>query len=392
MGKFRIDSREVEPGDVFVAIRSGIRYVQDALSRGAEYCVVPTNSGIEPSDKIRVVEDTVKFLGEVAREVRDRFPGRVLGITGSAGKTTLKEMLAYALSSLGYKVGKSLGNYNNFIGLPASILSFEGDEDFWILELATNQVGDIAYLTEIARPNVAFITSVYPSHLQGLGTVEGVAREKSEISRHADLVLAPVRFFFDLSPYIPEERVRFLAGKKGINFPIKGAQFEDLLALVGAFLSHINHDLSEVDWSSFEGMEGRFKVVRVGDRVIVDDTYNANPGSMKASLTSFKEMFGDGEDRAIVIGDMLELGQESWRYHNDLIAFVKYLFPAARKVCVGREISLAVEREGLEGALVMEEWQGHLGEIKAYLNSARVLFFKASNGMGFSNLIERLFD
>ena len=391
MGKFRIDSRQVKEGDVFIAIRSGVNYVWSALEQGADYCVVPEGAGFENGDKILVVDDTVNFLGEKAKEARLAFSGGVVGITGSAGKTTLKEMLGFALSSLGYKVGKSWGNYNNAIGLPASILSFDGDEDFWILELATNQVGDIAYLSDIARPDFAFVTSIYPSHLEGLGTVEGVAREKSEIAKYAKIVFAPIRFFFELSPYLPNGKTRFLTGIKGVNFPLKGIQFEDLLALVSAFLETLGHSIEEVDWSGFEGMKGRFSILKFEERIVVNDAYNANPGSMKASLSSFKEMFGDGRDVAIVIGDMLELGQEREKYHKDVVAFVKYLFPEARKVCIGKEMLWAAKSEGLEDALLIEDWPANIEEIKDYLSNTNTLFFKASNGIRLGDLIEQLF-
>ncbi len=390
MGKFRIDSRQVREGDVFVAIRSGVNYVADALERGAEYCVVPEGSGIS-GDKIVVVKDTVSFLGETAKRMRKKFEGKVLGITGSAGKTTLKEMLFYALSRLGYKVGKSLGNHNNLIGLPVSILSFDGDEDFWVLELATNSRGEIALLTDIACPDIAFITSIYPSHLLGLKTIEEVAKEKADISKHAKLVFAPVRFFFWLSSPLRERQVRFLVGVRNKTFPLIGTQFEDLLGLVDGFLEEIGHSINEVDWSEFKGIKGRFSILRIGGKIVVDDSYNANPGSMKASLVSFKEMFGDGKSVALVIGDMLELGEESDKYHADIVAFVKYLFPKARKVCVGKEMSNAVKQEGLEPALVIDDWHHHIDQIKEYISESEVLFFKASNSIGLGSLIERLF-
>ena len=387
MGPIKIDSRQVEPGDIFVAIRGGVNFVQDALDRGAVMCVVPQSYKGRKDDRIIVVEDTIAFLGEQARKRRAEFKGRVIGITGSAGKTTFKAMLSFALAASGKKVSVSKGNFNNAIGLPISILSADLSADFWVLELGTNRPGDIAYLTDIARPSIAFITSLYPSHLEGLIDMDGLAREKFAISRYAQICYAPIRFFWSFEE-ASRSKISFITQAAPNGFPYDAEHIRDMFGMLKALFSHLSLDFFAVDWGLFSFPERRFETIRLGNRVIIDDAYNANPGSMKASLSMFFNLYGrDSSDIGIVLGDMLELGEGAASYHRDVVAYARYLFPEAGFVFIGRHMSDAARYESVKG-LLLEDWHRREDEILEFLKDRHFLFFKASNAMDFKGLID----
>ncbi len=388
MGSIKIDSRQIEPGDTFVAIRGGVNFVQDALKRGALMCVVPRSYEGKRDDRIVVVEDTIAFLGQEASKKRAEFKGRVIGITGSAGKTTFKAMLSFALSAVGKEAGVSKGNFNNAIGLPLSVLSANLSADFWILELGTNRPGDIGYLADIARPSIAFITSLYPSHLEGLKDMDGLVREKFAIAKYADVCYAPIRFFWSFKE-ASRPKISFTAqAAVPYGFPYDAEHLRDMFGMLKALFSYLSLDFSAVDWESFSFPKRRFETIRLGDRVIIDDAYNANPGSMKASLSMFSNLYGSySSDIGIVLGDMLELGEGVASYHRDVVAYARYLFPKAGFVFVGRHMVDAAKYESVDG-LLLENWHRKEEEILEFLRDRHYLFFKASNAMDFKGLID----
>src|SRR3954463_13112791 len=180
-----IDSRKIEPGNLFVPFKGehsdGHGFVEDALKRGASAALWQKDVPNPPTDlPVLVVEDTLIALQELARSYRNELDVKVVGITGSNGKTTVKDMTANLLA-LQYKVQKTEGNYNNHIGLPLTILSLDEDTEVAILEMGMSGRGEIEFLSKLARPNVAVITNIGESHLQDLGSREGIAEAKLEI-------------------------------------------------------------------------------------------------------------------------------------------------------------------------------------------------------------------
>ncbi len=176
-----IDSRSLRPGDAFFALpgtkTDGHEYVFAALNRGAVCAVVqrpPTG------EKLILVENPLAALGEFGRHYRQRLNTTIIGITGTSGKTTVKNVLCRLLA-IRYRVRGSIGNYNSLIGVPLSLLTFQGNEEFGVLEMGTSQPGEISRLCAIARPQIGIITVVGPGHLQGLGSIEGVRAEKRSL-------------------------------------------------------------------------------------------------------------------------------------------------------------------------------------------------------------------
>ena len=180
-----IDSRKIEPGNLFVPFKGdhsdGHQFVEDAINNGAAAALWQKNVPNPPVDlPIIIVEDTLFALQELARSYRNELNIKVVGITGSNGKTTVKDMTANLLA-LQYKVQKTEGNYNNHLGLPLTILSLEEDTEIAILEMGMSGKGEIEFLTKLARPHAVIITNIGESHLQDLGSREGIAQAKLEI-------------------------------------------------------------------------------------------------------------------------------------------------------------------------------------------------------------------
>lgn len=361
-GEVVTDSGKVKSGSVFVALKGarfdGHDFLRDAVRRGAACVVVhrrPVFSRLKDAAVIQV-RDTLEALGDLAHYRRIEVAPKVLAITGSNGKTTTKEMVAAILEHssmegrpLRGKVLKTEGNYNNLVGLPLTLLRLRGQEKVAVVELGTSRPGEIERLTEIADPDIGLITSVAPAHLAGLNGLAGVAREKGYLFRGIRAGGVAVVNLDD--PWVRRLGVRF-SGKKityGRNGRVRGesrrtlgVRGEEFTLRVGRARRRIRlrlfgeHNLSNALGAAamahglgvdLEGMRRGLEAVKpfrmrmeigqwrgIG---IINDTYNANPASMGAALKTLAELGGKGEKIA-VLGDMLELGRESQKHHQQL--------------------------------------------------------------------------
>ncbi len=356
-----IDSRSIKPGELFVALKGerfdGHDFVLEAFKAGARGAIVsrwPENIDIfelHRAFSLIQVRDTLQALGDLATYVRRRFPGPVVGITGSCGKTTTKELLAEILSSR-YQVAKSPGNWNNLIGVPLTILNVPEGANIMVLELATSQPGEIKRLTEISSPKVAVLVSVHPSHLDGLGDLEGVMREKLAIfeksppgaifvypydqpevrkrvqllgkdhrlisfgfEKGADLWARDLSFELDGSSF----KLVYCGKELGVFLPLIGRHFVvDAIAAAAAALA-MGFELSEIvdALARAKTLAKRLEIRRLGRHLIFDDTYNANPGSLAAACEVVNEIAGNFFKRLAVIGDMKELGDSTKQLHQE---------------------------------------------------------------------------
>ena len=309
---YTFDSRLIRPGDVFVALkgdtRDGHDFIPQALANGAS----------------RII-DGYEALDEEARAKRRRMKAKVIGVTGSAGKTTTKEFLRTFFSALG-KTCATAGNFNNHIGLPLTILNADDDCDYLILEMGTNHPGEIAHLCSVASPDCAVITNIGTAHLEFFQTREGIAREKGELFRSAKEHCITISD----TDFIP--LLDYLASPKSVEYvsPLWGMDFSPFIEKVApgphnlanaslAFAMAVHYGLdipkavSALDNFSLPGE--RWKKCEQGGVLFIDDTYNANPDSMLAALDTFKRTPCLGR-RIAVLGDMLELGFSSHDYHR----------------------------------------------------------------------------
>lgn len=358
-----IDSREVRQGDLFVAIpgekADGRNFLEDAFERGAAAALVERRPGdITRSfpGPVILVDDVVKAFGELASFHRDRLHGTVIAITGSVGKTSTKDMIACAVEGSRSFI-KAPRSYNNHLGVPLTLLSASSDTEVVIVEVGTNGPGEIDTLGAIVRPDVAVITAVGYSHLCGLGSIEGVQREKSALLKHVrpggfavfngddirvramasafravhgedkaltvgimgtdnDWVGTPVELL-DATPGSSSRMLIQGAPAIELNVPGLPALRTALIAFavaaeLGVRATHI------VDrFASFQPSPGRMEIHRTERYAIIDDAYNSNPTSLRASLESFT-LFAADRTRVAILGDMAELGSFSESLHRHM--------------------------------------------------------------------------
>lgn len=349
------DSRTVEPGQLFVCLRGerfdGHAFAAGAVNKGASAVLaerpLPEIMGMVP---VMVAPDSLAALGRLAGYWRSRAQARVAAVTGSAGKTTVKELLAAALAESG-ATAKTRGNLNNRIGAPMTILSCTGQERFWVLELGINYKGEMAELAPVVRPDMAVIHNIGPAHLEGLGDLAGVAREKASLLRYLApggqaVVCMDHPLLWQEARTILEKPVGFSCkgkdapytgkalGREGhltrfaLNLdgealetvlPLVGAHFcENVLAAaaaahrMGATADQIGRGLARVELPG-----GRFACVEATSRCVIDDSYNANPLSMRASLDAARDLAGN-RPLVLVLGEMRELGPAAPAEHRAL--------------------------------------------------------------------------
>jgi UDP-N-acetylmuramoyl-tripeptide--D-alanyl-D-alanine ligase len=340
------DSRQIVPGMLFAALPGqnfdGHDYIRQALERGAVAALV---SRSVPTDlPLLQVDDVLSALGVLARHWRGECPARVVGITGSNGKTTVKEMIASILRQDG-EVLATRGNFNNELGLPLTIFQLDKSHDYAVLEMGASKPGDIAYLAAIARPQVGVITNIGPAHLEGFISIEGVARAKGEL--YAALPADGVAVMNAAEPWVGlwkeinkagkiiyfngdgEDAIQAFqaAGHVTVNTP--AGEFPLQLPLPGLHnltnalastavclaldipLTHIRKGLETVS-----PVPGRLSLKRVSAGwTVIDDTYNANPASLYAALRVLANQNGEPW---LVMGDMKELGSDSRKMHAEL--------------------------------------------------------------------------
>jgi UDP-N-acetylmuramoyl-tripeptide--D-alanyl-D-alanine ligase len=412
--------------------------VHQAACKGAAGIVVRSGflgrrSGGGDSESLKTsvvieVADTLEALGELARWWRQSHQVRVVAITGSAGKTTTKEMVACILEQ-SHHVLKNQGNFNNLIGLPLSMVELGTGHDMAVLEMGMNRSGEIGRLTEIAAPDVGVITNVGKAHLEGLGDIQGVARAKVEmvekmspkgkvILNGDDRLLMKTAAVHrkDLVTFGLNETCEFRAdhiqdrGVEGISFdlrhgkdvwPVKlrvpGLQnvFNALAAgAAGLCLGEPPEHMVE-GLARFEGVKGRFTVIPLREDVLlVDDTYNANPSSLEAALEALGSL-AKGKRRTIVgLGEMLELGKEAGEAHLEAGRRVAKLDPAyflAMGEHAGEMIRGALMGGMSDDRVEAAETREHMVKrIKEEFEKGDLIFLKGSRRMGLDKVVEEL--
>jgi len=357
------DSRTVKPGDCFFAISGpnfdGHDFLADVFAKGAACAVVskdPSTLRYEgqalpnqfSGKAILKVSDTIKALGDLACWYRLDCKFKVVAITGSAGKTTTRQIAHHVLSKR-FRTHQPVNNFNNFIGLPLSILAAPADSQILVLELATNHPGEIEYLTRIASPDIAMVTNVYPAHLAGFGSVEKIAEEKLAIAKglsfggkliiNADcstlldstrrLKLAFQKFscFDEDADYSIDNLIigplasNFAINKTIVEIPLPGrGNVENALA---AWAICSNFGITAAQFAdalkTISPVSMRTEMLQLGAVTVISDCYNANPASMKNALDILTNLADSQKRRAVFIcGDMAELGDAEQDLHRQL--------------------------------------------------------------------------
>jgi UDP-N-acetylmuramoyl-tripeptide--D-alanyl-D-alanine ligase len=419
------DSRAVEEGDLYVALVGdrfdGHDFVADAVSRGALGAVVSRPSPGDESARLYPVDDTLRALGALAAHRRRALSAPVVALTGSSGKTTTKDMAAAALGSA-RRVHATPGNLNNRVGMPLTLLAAPDDAEAVVLELGSNEPGEIDALAQVARPDIGVITTVGESHLEKLGSVEGVLEEKLDLLRHlaeggrcvvgdepevladraralcprvrvagwgaaADEDLRPVKADVDVfGRYSFEWR-----GAK-VAMPIAGrhAVSNAMIALAIADLLGVSPREAVRGLASARSGTMRGEIRRVGDLTVIVDCYNANPQSVRASLDVLEGQ-GAASQRVAVLGSMLELGDASAELHRRVLG--ETMERAVDVVVATGEFAEAAEALGLVGTdrvLTAVEWRDAYPHLRARLTGDEVVLLKASRGVALEGILDFL--
>ncbi len=335
-----MDSRKVIKGSLFFAINNGNSYVKDVLDKGASL-VIADNTDIKDERVIKVT-DTIATMQDLATKYRKKLDIQVVGITGSNGKTTTKDIV-YSLLSTKAKTLKTEGNYNNHIGLPYTLLNVTDEEKFVVLEMGMSSLGEIKRLGEISGPNYAIITNIGDSHIEFLKTRDNVFKAKTELLEFVDkentfvcgddeylgkLDVNKVGFnennTYKIESYeFSNKDSKFILDGKEYEMPLLGkhnisntAIAIELAKKIGLTDEEIQKSLKEVKISNM-----RFQEIKIGNDIYINDAYNASPMSMKAAIDTLNEIYND-KYKIAILGDMLELGENEIDYHIDVLNYL----------------------------------------------------------------------
>ncbi|MFC4799185.1 UDP-N-acetylmuramoyl-tripeptide--D-alanyl-D-alanine ligase [Neobacillus sp. GCM10023253] len=425
-----IDSRKIEPGNLFVPFKGekvdGHKYVEEAIKKGAGAALWQKDVPNPPQGlPLLIVDDCLAALQELARKYRKELSVKVVGITGSNGKTTTKDMTS-SLLSLKYKVQKTEGNYNNHLGLPLTVLGLNEDTEIAVLEMGMSGRGEIEFLTKLACPDAVVITNIGESHLLDLGSREGIAEAKLEILQglqkgglavlHGDepLLMERIHQFkgdvqvqtfgrSDTNDLFPTEITQLEQGNsfkinasdKTFELPVLGTHniLNALAAmLIARYFSVSFEEITEgLKTTKLTNMRMELVEGKRGEKII-NDAYNASPTSMMAAIELVSNLQGY-ERKILVLGDMLELGPQEEQYHlqigeglnADKIEFLFTYGQLGSHIAAGARNVLGDER--VFDFLDKEEL---IQSLKKYLNGQTLVLVKASRGMKLEEVVKAL--
>jgi UDP-N-acetylmuramoyl-tripeptide--D-alanyl-D-alanine ligase len=425
-----IDSRKIEKGNLFIPFKGersdGHQHVEEAIQKGAAAALWQKDVPNPPVHlPILIVDDCLVALQELANKYRSELAVKVVGITGSNGKTTTKDMTA-GLLSLHYKVKKTEGNYNNHIGLPLTVLGLDEDTEIAVLEMGMSGRGEIDFLTKLSNPDAVVITNIGESHMLDLGSREAIADAKLEIIgglKEGGLVV-----LFGDEPLLLD-RIKALKGNIGVKtfgrtnsndlYPTEITQLSNgnafkmnqsperfelpvlgthnILNALAAMLiaNHFSIPFDEMNkgLSSVKLTNMRMELVegKKGGKII-NDAYNASPTSMMAAIELVSNLMGY-EKKILVLGDMLELGSQEVQYHQQIGEAlnkdkIDLLFTYGK---LGLQIAEgAKEKLGMEKVLAYTEKSDLIEELQKHIDDTTIVLVKASRGMKMEEIVKSL--
>ena len=410
-----IDTRKIESNSLFVAIKGenfdANTFAQEAFNKGAKYVIID-NSNYLIDETTILVEDSLKTLQELAKYHRNYLKIPIVALTGSNGKTTTKELINIVLSEK-YTTKATIGNLNNHIGVPLTLLSFTNKTQIGIVEMGANHQKEIQFLCEITQPDFGYITNFGKAHLEGFGGIEGVIKGKSEMYNY--LQENNKKAFVNLDDEIQSEktelidRVTFsqknkkadLLISKVVANPFVSIDFEDVIVdskliglynanniiaamLIGKYFDVTNQEIKSAI-ESYISENNRSQLLNKDTNKIILDAYNANPSSMKVALENFIQL--DNENKIAILGDMFELGDESLKEHQSIVDYLiknsvnDYYF-------IGKEFfKTQIVKENFYFFKTLEDFSNwiKIGSIKN-----KTILIKGSRGMALEKVLEML--
>jgi len=423
-----IDSRLVENGSLFIATRGarvdGHDFIDDVFQKGAICAIVEKKPNIESA--YILVKDSFQALKDIAKYYRSVLDIKVVGITGSVGKTSTKEMIAAVLEQK-YKVLKTVGNFNNEVGLPLTILKIREEHEVAVVEMGISDFGEMHRLSEIARPDICVITNIGNCHLENLKTQEGILKAKSEIFdfmneqgsiclngddenlSKIDYIKGIKPLFFGISEYneifatnIVNNgfagsvcKIHTLENVFDITIPIPGSHMvhNALAAIAVGTIMKLTIQMIQDGLSTVEAMSGRSHLIKTDKYMIIDDCYNANPMSMKAAI----DLLGETSTRKVaILGDMLELGENADELHSEIGDYVSkskadiVLFIGEKARFMNETAKANMEKGSGRSTIYFQTRDEAIQKIKVTLQQGDTILIKASHGMGFDLLVKHI--
>ena len=424
-----INTRTLQKGDLFIPFRgektNGHKYVTQAIEKGAAAAIWQKDEPNPPQDvPLIFVDDSETALQQMANTYRAEHQATFIGVTGSNGKTSTKDLVAGTLSPY-FKVQKTEGNHNNQLGLPLTILSLDEDTEFAILEMGMDGFGQIEFLTKMAKPKYAVITNIGEAHMQALGSREGIAKAKFEIIQGLQ---SGGKFFYDgdeplLKPLVAGEAqldatsfgfessddlvaTKIESTENGSSFTVKGIVNGDFFipvlgrhqvknTLVAILIAH---EAGLTDEQIYQALKlvsltnMRMQLVN-GDRGIlfVNDAYNAAPTSVRAAL-QFMQSTNMRQDKWIVLGDMLELGELEQQFHEDLadaidpVKIDQICLFGPRMKWLYDQLQSKVSTEKL--LWVDDNYDAIIEKIRLKANENSIILLKGSRGMQLEHVLQ----
>jgi len=419
--KVTTDSRSVTEGCLYFALNGerfdGNKFAKNALDSGASYAIIDNNE-YYLDDRTILVQNVLETLQNLANYHRRKIQIPVIGITGTNGKTTTKELINAVLSSK-YKVSSTKGNQNNHIGVPLTLLSIMPDIELAIIEMGANHPNEIDFLCRIAEPNHAIITNIGKAHLEGFGGFEGVIKTKKELYDYvidkkgivffnsddsllsnllADASIKMVSYGFSSGslckgkivssdPYVNIEVINERDGEKDIVFSKLVGEYnsDNILAAVclGLYFKIPLHEIAKAI-GNYKPANNRSQLIDTGKNKVILDCYNANPSSTLASLKNFQKMHADF--KTVILGDMLELGDEAETEHKNIIQYLltSTLFQIFLVGDCYQKVSDSYVVSSFRTSDELKKWL----QINPITNN--LILVKGSRGIQLENLIEML--
>ena len=434
--KARINSQEIKKNDIFFALKGkkndGNNFVKQSFKRKASIAIVnkiQKNLNVQKQIKVK---DTLKFLTEISKILRNNLKTKIIAITGSCGKTTLKELLGNSLKQIS-KTSISPKSYNNKYGVPLSLFNLNQTDNYGVLEVGMDKKGEIDYLSKIIQPNISVITNVNYAHAKNFKNINQIALAKSEIikntKRNGHVVLNADDFFFEF-----HKKIALKNNLKVISFGLKNQKsnikfmdiyrkskiFEIIICLKNRkksfFISNnfqnniynilaalavisINESIFKLHknfFLDFQVPEGRgdFSRIKINNKNIrlIDESYNSNPLSLKSAIQNFDKINSNNQKKYLLLGDMLELGEHSKKHHESIAPIInktnidKVFVKGNNVISIFKKLS-----KSKKGGILYNKFE-IIKFIQKYLNTNDYLMIKASNATGFNHIVKNIKD
>jgi UDP-N-acetylmuramoyl-tripeptide--D-alanyl-D-alanine ligase len=406
------DTRNIQPNCIFFALKgpnfNGNKFAAEAIRNGAAYAIVDEEK-YKGDEAFILVEDVLKSLQELANYHRNYCTAKIIGLTGSNGKTTTKELI-YKVLSKKYNTIATKGNFNNHLGVPLTLLTIEPDTEFAIIEMGANHIKEIEFLCTIAQPDFGYITNFGKAHLEGFGGVEGVIKGKSELYDH--LIANKKIIFFNADDPIQLKKLSSYPGKFGYSsldtkyykidllgaHPFVKLETEEAIistqligsynftncaaaVLIGKYFNVPMEDIKNAI-EAYVPQNNRSQIIDKKEYHIVLDAYNANPNSMEAALEHFNNLPGNA--KVVFLGDMFELGEKAIEEHQNIVDLASGM-NFDKVYLVGQ--NFAKTRSDFTKFATFEELSGFLKRNKLKKGN---LLIKGSRGMALERILDYL--